>query len=195
MEKNRLLIFATHNENKAEEIRVILPDNYEIKTLKDLDYSEDIPETQSTLEGNALQKARYVYQQYDVDCFADDTGLEIAALDGAPGVHSARYAGTERDSEKNIDLVLEKLQNKDDRTGQFRTVIALIIDGKEYLFEGVVKGKISTERHGDFGFGYDSIFYPENEAKTFGEMTLEEKNKFSHRSRAIKKMIDFLQIS
>lgn len=191
--KNTELVFATQNQNKAKEIQGLLPSNFTVKTLKDIACTDDIPEEQPDLAGNALQKARYVYDKYNVDCFADDTGLEIDALDGEPGVFSARYAGSEKDSEKNMDLVLEKLKKFTDRKAQFRTVIALIFEGREYLFEGIVVGEIREERSGKEGFGYDPIFEPENYGKTFAEMTLDEKNKRSHRGRAIEKLSDFLK--
>lgn len=190
---HRELVFATHNEHKAAEIEGLLPPNFRVKTLKEIGCLEDIPEEQPTLEGNALQKARFVFEEYRVDCFADDTGLEVEALNGAPGVFSARYAGPERESEKNIDLVLKELTGEKNRKARFRTVMALILDGKEYLFEGIVEGEIRTCRAGVNGFGYDSVFEPEKCGKTFAEMNLEEKNMKSHRSRAIEKMTNFLQ--
>ncbi|PKR79737.1 non-canonical purine NTP pyrophosphatase [Brumimicrobium salinarum] len=191
--KKRSLVFATQNQNKAKEIQGLLPDYVQVKTLKDIQCTDDIPETQPDLAGNALQKARYIYDKYNVDCFADDTGLEIDALNGEPGIYSARYAGPEKDSEQNMDLVLKKLSQYTDRKAQFRTVIALILDGKEYLFEGIVIGEIRKERCGMEGFGYDPIFEPENYGKTFAEMSLSEKNQRSHRSRAIEKLKDFLE--
>lgn len=191
--KNRELIFATQNQNKAKEIQGLLPPHIDLKTLKDINCDKDIPETQPDLAGNALQKARYIYEQYNVDCFADDTGLEIPALNGAPGVLSARYAGSDKNSEKNMDLVLRKLSQYSDRKAQFRTVIALIFNGKEYLFEGIVVGEIRKERSGKDGFGYDPIFEPEEYGKTFAEMTLKEKNERSHRGRAIEKLGVFLK--
>ena len=187
------LVFATQNKNKAYEIQGLLPANIVVKTLQDIGCSDDIPEDQPDLAGNALQKARYVYEKFNVNCFADDTGLEIEALNNEPGVYSARYAGPEKDSEKNMDLVIEKLSNQSNRKAQFRTAIALIIEGKEYLFEGTVKGEIRDERSGEKGFGYDPIFEPENYGKTFAEMTLEEKNERSHRGRAIEKLGAFLE--
>lgn len=191
--EKRALVFATQNQNKAKEIQGLLPSHIEVKTLKDIDCADDIPETQPDLAGNALQKARYVYDKYNVDCFADDTGLEIDSLNGEPGVYSARYAGPEKDSEQNMDLVLEKLEDYSDRKAQFRTVIALILDHKEYLFEGIVVGEIRKERSGEKGFGYDPIFEPESYGKTFAEMSLEEKNERSHRGRAIEKLSAFLK--
>jgi XTP/dITP diphosphohydrolase len=188
------LVFATQNKNKAYEIQGLLPEHVIVKTLQDIGCDDDIPEDQPDLVGNALQKARYIYEKFNVNCFADDTGLEIESLNGEPGVFSARYAGQERDSEKNMDLVLEKLSKHSDRKAQFRTAIALILGGEEYLFEGKVKGEIRHERSGEKGFGYDPIFEPENYGKTFAEMTLEEKNERSHRSRAIAKLAEFLKV-
>src|SRR5690554_503302 len=186
------LVFATQNKNKAYEIQGLLPKHIVVKTLKDIDCYDDIPEDEPDLAGNALQKARYVYDKFNVDCFADDTGLEIEVLNGEPGVFSARYAGPEKDSEKNMDLVLEKLKIYSDRKAQFRTVIALILEGREYLFEGIVVGEIRKERRGKEGFGYDPIFEPEDYGKTFAEMTLDEKNERSHRGRAIEALSEFL---
>lgn len=193
MSAKKTLVFATQNANKAREIQGLLPSNYEIKTLADIGCTEDIPEEQPTLEGNALQKAKYVFEKYKTDCFADDTGLEVEALSGEPGVYSARYAGLEKNSEANMDLLLEKLIQKANRKAQFRTVIALILDGKEYTFEGRVTGVIATERQGNEGFGYDPVFIPEKEKRTFAEMSVAEKNKMSHRSRAIGKLTAFLE--
>ncbi|HZH87128.1 MAG TPA: non-canonical purine NTP diphosphatase [Brumimicrobium sp.] len=187
------LVFATQNKNKAYEIQGLLPAHIVVKTLQDIGCNDDIPEDQPDLARNALQKARYIYEKFNVNCFADDTGLEIEALNGEPGVYSARYAGSEKDSQKNMDLVLEKLNNQSNRKAQFRTAIALILDGKEHLFEGKVKGEIRKERSGEKGFGYDPIFEPENYGKTFAEMTLDEKNERSHRGRAIEKLAAFLK--
>jgi XTP/dITP diphosphohydrolase len=186
------LIFATHNHNKAREIQAIMPEGIELLTLDEIQCNEEIPETAATLEGNAKLKAAYIAQQFDMECFADDTGLEVAALHGEPGVHSARYAGQSRDPEANMHLLLEKLASKGDRSAQFRTVIALYWNKEYHYFEGIVKGKILQEKKGNNGFGYDPIFEPENCGKSFAEMTLEEKNKYSHRSRALDKMIAFL---
>lgn len=186
------LIFATHNHNKAREIQGIMPEGIELLTLDEIQCDEEIPETAATLEGNAKLKAAYIAQQFDMECFADDTGLEVAALHGEPGVHSARYAGQSRDPEANMHLLLEKLATKGDRSAQFRTVIALYWNKEYHYFEGIVKGKILQEKKGNNGFGYDPIFEPENCGKSFAEMTLEEKNKYSHRSRALDKMIAFL---
>lgn len=186
------LIFATQNENKVLEIQHLLPESIVVNSLQKINCNDDIPEKEPDLQGNALFKARYIHQKFNVDCFADDTGLEIEALNGEPGVFSARYSGLERDSEKNMDLVLNKLKEKTNRNAQFRTVMALILDGQEFLFEGIVKGKIREKRVGKKGFGYDPIFEPENCGKTFAEMTMDEKNEISHRSRAIQSLTKFL---
>jgi XTP/dITP diphosphohydrolase len=186
------LIFATQNENKVAEIQKLMPKHIEVLSLKDIHCADDIPEEEPTLEGNALVKARFIAEKYNVNCFSDDTGLEIDALDGAPGVISARYAGEEKNSEKNMDLVLKNLANQTNRKAQFRTAIALIANGKEHVFEGIVKGEIRTEKTGSQGFGYDPIFEPENCGKTFAEMSTTEKNKMSHRGRALEKMVQFL---
>jgi XTP/dITP diphosphohydrolase len=186
------LVFATHNHNKAKEIQSIIPEGITIVTLDDLQCYEDIPETSPTLEGNAIQKAEYIVKRFNLNVFADDTGLEIEALNREPGVISARYAGEQRDAKKNMDLVLEKLNGIENRNAQFRTVIALYWDGEMHLFEGIVTGKIRTTKTGEEGFGYDPIFEPENCGKTFAEMNLVEKNKMSHRARALEKMIAFL---
>lgn len=192
MANKRTLVFATQNPNKAAEIQGLLPDGMRVKTLAEIGCNDDIPEEQPTLEGNALQKARFVKENYDVDCFADDTGLEVEALNGEPGVYSARYAGPEKDSEANMDLLLEKLKDQENRKAQFRTVIALIMDGREYTFEGKVKGRIAAKRMGSEGFGYDPIFVPDEDDRSFAQMPLEEKNKISHRGRAIRKLSEFL---
>lgn len=186
------LIFSTQNQNKAKEIQKLVPQDVVIKTLQDINCNDDIPETQNTLQGNALQKARYVHEKFGVNCFADDTGLEIESLNMEPGVYSARYAGPERSDDKNMDKVLSGLTASNNRKARFRTAVALIIDGEEHLFEGIVEGEIRTEKSGDQGFGYDPIFEPENAGKTFAEMSMEEKNSMSHRARAFAKMIDFL---
>lgn len=186
------ILFATSNQNKANEIRRMLPSNIELLTLADIEISEDIPETSPTIEGNAKQKANYVTSHYKLNCFADDTGLEIEALNGEPGVRSARYAGEERSDEANMQLVLDKLSTLENRSARFKTVIALNINDDQYLFEGIVNGTIRHTKSGTNGFGYDPIFEPENCGKTFAEMSMDEKNGYSHRARAIKKMIDFL---
>lgn len=186
------LIFATQNLNKAKEIEAKLGTSFSIKDLKSIGITEEIPETAETLEGNALQKARYVYEKTNENCFADDTGLEVNALNGAPGVYSARYGGLQKNADDNMNVLLKNLANEKNREAQFRTVIALIIDGKEHLFEGIAKGKIIREKQGTEGFGYDPIFVPEGYEKTFAEMSLEEKNTLSHRAKAFEKMKDYL---
>jgi XTP/dITP diphosphohydrolase len=186
------LVFATHNTNKAREIQSIMPNGVEILSLEDIGCDEDIPETGDTLTENALQKARYVYSKFGMNCFADDTGLEVTALNNEPGVYSARYAGPEKDANANMDLLLNNLSDRSDRSARFRTCIALIIHGEESLFDGIVEGRIGTEKLGTEGFGYDPIFYPEASTRTFAEMTLNEKSEQSHRARAFKKMIEHL---
>ncbi|MBO7437709.1 MAG: non-canonical purine NTP diphosphatase [Bacteroidaceae bacterium] len=187
------LVFATNNAHKLEEVRQILGDRFKVLSLNDIGCHEDIPETADTFQGNALQKARYVKEHYGYDCFADDTGLEVKALDGAPGVHSARYAG-DHDSEANMTKLLHELEKKSDRSAQFRTVIALILNGQEVLFEGIVTGQIATERHyGDGGFGYDPIFVPDGYTETFSQMSSQGKNLISHRGRAVRKLADYLK--
>ena len=185
------LIFATNNAHKLDEVRSILGSRFTIKSLKDIGCEADIPETADTLEGNALMKARFLYEKYGVDCFADDTGLEVTALGGAPGVHTARYAGN-HDSEANMNKLLNELEKKSDRSAQFRTVIALIIEGKEFLFEGIVKGTIAKEKAGDGGFGYDPIFIPEGFTQTFSQMGNDSKNHISHRALAVEKLYNYL---
>ena len=186
------LVFATNNAHKLEEIREILGEKFHIVSLKELGCQEDIPEEQDTLEGNALQKARYIRDKYKVNCFADDTGLEIEALGGEPGVYSARYAGDGHDSEANMRKVLDKMSGETNRRARFRTVIALLLDEQEHLFEGEVRGEILRERHGEGGFGYDPIFRPEGFAQSFAEMRLEDKNKISNRGRATEALRKFL---
>lgn len=186
------LVFATNNAHKLEEIREILGEKFHIVSLKELGCQKDIPEEQDTLEGNALQKARYIRDKYKVNCFADDTGLEIEALGGEPGVYSARYAGDGHDSEANMRKVLDKMSGETNRRARFRTVIALLLDEQEHLFEGEVRGEILRERHGEGGFGYDPIFRPEGFAQSFAEMSLEDKNKISHRGRATEALRKFL---
>jgi XTP/dITP diphosphohydrolase len=187
------LLFTTGNQHKANEIRKILPEGFELLTLEDIDLLEDIPETSDTIEGNAIQKAQYVKDNFGYNCFADDTGLEIPSLNNEPGVYSARYAGEHRSDEDNMNLVLDKLSDLDDRTARFKTVIALIIDDELTLFEGIVNGQIIEEKRGENGFGYDPIFEPENCGKTFAELSTEEKNSCSHRARAVDKMVEFLK--
>jgi XTP/dITP diphosphohydrolase len=186
------ILFATANKSKLKEVNSLLNSSFVLKSLTDIGFSEDIPETENTLEGNALLKARFIAEKYNCNCFADDTGLEIVALDGEPGVYSARYAGEDKNSEKNMQKVLEKLTNVSNRKAHFRTVIALILDGKKHFFEGIVKGEITQEKRGVDGFGYDPIFMPDGYNKTFAEMTLQEKNQVSHRAIALKKMTEFL---
>lgn len=187
------LVIATNNAHKLEEIRAVVGDKFHIVSLAEIDCHEDIPETADTLEGNALIKARFVYERYGLDVFADDTGLEVDALNGAPGVHTARYAYPDRhDTEANVTKLLHELQGEDNRKAQFRTVIALIMGGKEYLFEGKVEGFITTERRGTEGFGYDPVFSPEQTGKSFAELGIEVKNQLSHRARAVAQLCDFL---
>ena len=185
------IVFATNNQHKLKEVRSLLP-SFEIVGLKDIGCFEDIPETATTLEGNAQIKADYITQKYGLNCFADDTGLEVTALNNEPGVYSARYAGEPANSENNMDKLLSELENKENRTAQFRTVIALNIDTKKSVFEGICKGSISKERQGTEGFGYDPIFIPENHTTSFAEMSMEAKGEISHRGRAIRKLITFL---
>ncbi|AVM59009.1 non-canonical purine NTP pyrophosphatase [Bacteroides heparinolyticus] len=185
-------VFATNNTHKLEEVSAILGKKIELLSMKDIDCNVDIPETADTLEGNALIKARYIFENYHLDCFADDTGLEVEALNGAPGVYSARYAGDAHDSEANMKKLLKEMENVENRRAQFRTVFALIINGKEHLFEGIVKGEIIKNRKGTSGFGYDPVFVPEGYSQTFAEMGNELKNKISHRAMATQKLCHFL---
>ena len=187
------LIFATGNQNKVKEVAALLPDTIHVGSLDDINCTKDLPENQDTLEGNALEKARYVYDNHKANCFSEDTGLEVFELNGEPGVYSARYAGPEKDNNKNIDLLLKKLEGSTDRRARFRTVIALIIDGKEYTFEGIVNGTIRKERSGSGGFGYDPIFQPEGQEVTFAEMPMQQKAEMSHRGRAVKKLLAFFE--
>ena len=190
----RKLVFATNNAHKLEEVAAILGEQIELFNLNDIGCHTDIPETAATLEGNALLKSSFIFKNYGLDCFADDTGLEVEALDGAPGVYSARYAGGEgHDSQANMLKLLRDLEGKENRKAQFRTAISLILDGKEYLFEGVIKGEIIKEKRGDSGFGYDPIFKPEGYDKTFAELGNDIKNKISHRALAVQKLCEFLQ--
>ena len=187
------LVFATNNKHKLQEVRDIVGDRVEVLSLSDIDCHDDIPETADTLQGNALIKARHIYDKYGMNCFADDTGLEVEALGGEPGVYSARYAGEECDSEANMLKLLQNLTGKNNRNAQFRTVIALIINGEEKLFNGIVKGFISNEKNGDSGFGYDPIFIPEGYNESFAQMSGEMKNSISHRFRATKQLSDYLK--
>lgn len=187
------LVIATNNAHKLSEIKAILGDQIEVLSLADINCFDDIPETAETLEGNALQKARYIYEKYGCNCFADDTGLEVTALNGAPGVHTARYAFPDRhDPKANTLKLLSELEGIADRSARFRTVIALILDGQEYLFEGIVEGNIPTEERGTEGFGYDPVFAPIEIGKTFAEVGVDVKNEISHRARAVKKLTEFL---
>ena len=187
------LVIASANQHKIKEIFEILEGQFPIISMFDIDCREDLPETMDTIEGNAVQKADYLYEHYQVDCFSEDTGLEITALNGEPGVRSARYAGDDRDSQANIDLVLEKLHGQSDRSARFRTVIALWLDGNRYTFEGIAPGSITTERRGTGGFGYDPVFLPDGYDQTFGEMPDELKNRISHRYQALMELKKFLQ--
>jgi XTP/dITP diphosphohydrolase len=186
------LVFASNNEHKIKEIRSILGNSFTLLSLSDLNITEDIPENEQTLEGNALSKVRYIHNSTGVNVFADDTGLEIDALDGLPGVHSARFAGEKKDSSANIEKVLKMLGTTKNRKARFRTVIALILEKNEYLFEGVVSGNIISKKRGAEGFGYDPVFIPDGKNQTFAEMDLSEKNKISHRARAFEKLREFM---
>ena len=185
-------VFATNNAHKLEEVTAILGNKIELLSMKDINCHADIPETADTLEGNALLKARYIFENYQLDCFADDTGLEVEALNGAPGVYSARYAGDAHNSKANMKKLLQDMEGIENRKAQFRTVFALIINGKEHLFEGIVKGEITKHRHGTSGFGYDPVFIPEGYTQTYAEMGNELKNKISHRALATNKLCNFL---
>ncbi|WP_303310369.1 non-canonical purine NTP diphosphatase [Hymenobacter sp. BT730] len=188
------LCFASNNAHKLDEIRPLLPAGIELLSLADIGCEEELPETQETLEGNARQKAEHVWEHYGVACFADDTGLEVEALNGAPGVYSARYAGPQRNPADNVALLLQELQGQTNRRAQFRTVVALVLpDGRRPIFEGAVEGQITEELHGEGGFGYDPVFRPEQHTRTFAEMPLAEKNTMSHRARAVEKLVTFLQ--
>ena len=193
------IIMATNNAHKLEEVRQILGDGFLVKGLAEIGCHEDIPESADTLEGNALQKVRYVHDHYGVDCFADDTGLEVTALEGAPGVFTARFGamngyGESHDADANIQCLLDKMKEAEDRTARFRTVVALVQDGEEHLFEGIVEGKILTQKVGEGGFGYDPVFAPsEGKGLAFAQMSAENKNAISHRGRAISKLVEFLK--
>ena len=186
------IVFATNNKNKIREIKHVLGNNFNLLSLNDINLDEDIPENEPTLEGNAIHKARYIFEVTGMDVFADDTGLEVEALNGRPGVHSARFAGETKDPSANIEKLLLMMKDKENRKARFRTVIALIYDKKEFTFEGTVDGIIINERRGDKGFGYDPVFIPEGDSRTFAEMNLSEKNRISHRARAFEKLCDFL---
>ena len=187
------LVFASNNKNKIIEIQSMLPKSIQILSLGDIGCAEEIPETADTIEGNAILKANYITSNYGYDCFADDTGLEVDALNGEPGVFSARYAGEQRNAEDNMDKLLLNLTGKTNRNSQFKTVITLNLNAKQYLFTGIARGEITLEKKGSHGFGYDPIFQPENYQETFAELPLETKNKISHRGIATQKLIDFLK--
>jgi len=186
------LVFATNNPHKLQEIKQLLDDSIELLSLSNINCVQEIPENQETIEGNAAEKSFYIWNKYGINCFADDTGLEIEALNGEPGVYSARYAGEEKSPEKNMDLVLQKLSEIKNRKARFKTVISLVMDGKETQFEGIVNGRILEEKRGKTGFGYDPIFQPEESHLSFAEMPVDEKNKISHRGRAVQKLVDYL---
>ena len=187
------IVFATNNPNKLAEIRQLMPEGIEILSLKDINCLQELPETSETLEDNAAQKAYYVYDNCGHNCFSDDTGLEIEVLDGRPGVYSARYAGPECRAEDNIQKILAEMKGEENRDASFRTIISLVIDGREFQFEGQIEGQIIPEKWGDQGFGYDPIFLPDGYEESFAQMTVEEKNIISHRGLAVKKLIQFLQ--
>jgi XTP/dITP diphosphohydrolase len=186
------LVFATNNLHKLQEIKHLLDGSFELLSLNDINCDEEIPENQETIEGNAAEKSFYIFNKFGLNCFADDTGLEIEALNGEPGVYSARYAGEEKSAEKNMDLVLQKLSEIKNRKARFKTVISLVIDGHEIQFEGIVNGHILEEKRGNTGFGYDPIFQPDESHLSFAEMTMEEKGKISHRGRAVQKLVEYL---
>ncbi|MCF1421466.1 non-canonical purine NTP diphosphatase [Mangrovimonas futianensis] len=187
------IVFATHNLNKLKEVQKIVPEGIELLSLNDINCFEEVPETQLTIKGNALQKAEFIKQHYHVDCFADDTGLEVEALNGEPGVFSARYAGPQRDSEDNIQKLLTNLQNQTNRKAQFKTVIALSLGDEMHTFTGICEGEITREKHGDGGFGYDPVFKATGYSQTFAEISMEEKNKIGHRGKAIQQLVSFLK--
>lgn len=187
------LVFATHNKHKLSEVQRMLPQGLTLLTLDEIGCFEDIPETSTTIEGNAIQKAQYIKERYGYDTFADDTGLEVAALNNAPGVYSARYAGEAKDNEANINLLLANLKDKPNRQAQFKTIFALCLGEELYTFEGIVRGEITYERKGTGGFGYDAVFLPEGYKETFAQMSADEKNRISHRRRALQQLSAFLR--
>ena len=189
------LVFATHNAHKLEEVKRLIPDTVNLLSLTDVNFNEEIEETETTIEGNALLKARTIYSKTNINCFSDDSGLLIDALNGAPGVYSARYAGEPKNDQANTEKVLAQLMKEDNRKAHFKTVIALIINGQEYLFEGIINGMIITEKKGTNGFGYDPIFVPDGYSKTFAELSSQEKFSISHRAIAVQKMMGVLQKS
>ncbi len=192
MNNRTSLVFATGNRNKLKEVKAMLDDSIELRNLEDINCYEEIPETKNTIELNAIQKAQYVANKFEVNCFAEDTGLEIEALNGEPGVFSARYAGLQRSADDNMELVLSKMKQVANRRARFKTVVALIINEKQFTFEGIINGEIATEKKGLKGFGYDPIFIPDGYKKTFAELDEKEKNSISHRAIAISKFLDFL---
>ncbi|UYW02374.1 non-canonical purine NTP diphosphatase [Flavobacterium agricola] len=187
------LVFASHNENKIKEVKKLLENQFEIVSLTDIGCFEDIPETAETIEGNAILKANYVTEKYGLNCFADDSGLLIDALNGAPGVYSARFAGEHKNDTDNLNLALQKLENETNRKAHFKTIMALNLNGEQHLFEGIVQGDLTTQPIGNNGFGYDPIFVPEGYTETFAQLSLEEKSKMSHRGKALQKMVQFLK--
>jgi XTP/dITP diphosphohydrolase len=193
--ENMKLIFATNNQHKVDEIRAVLPSSFDVVTLKEAGINIDIPEPHDTLQENAREKAITIYKMTGTNCFSEDTGLEVFSLNGEPGVKSARYAGDDKSFQKNIEKLLTKLEGKEDRRAQFRTVVCLIVNGEEHFFEGVSKGRIIAAQKGSGGFGYDPIFVPDEEERTFAEMSLEEKNRFSHRRKAVDQLVSFLSQS
>ena len=186
------LVFATHNQNKLLEVKALVPTSIELLSLEDIGCHEEIPETAETIEENAMLKADFVKDRYGLDCFADDTGLEVEVLDGRPGVYSARYAGEGKNNEDNIDKLLSELKEEENRVARFKTVIALKVDDRQYLFPGICTGEITRERRGDKGFGYDAVFQPDGSSKTFAEMKMKEKAAMSHRGIALRKLTEFL---
>lgn len=186
------ICFATNNVKKIEEVKAALGEDFTLVSLAEIGCHEELPETGDTLEHNAFQKARHVYDHYGVSCFADDTGLEVEALDMAPGVYSGRFAGEPRSDDRNVSLLLEKMEGQENRKARFRTVIALILDGEEHRFDGMAEGEITQTRSGNAGFGYDPVFKPKGQEETFAEMKMEDKNRISHRGRAVQKLIEFL---
>ncbi|WP_121354272.1 RdgB/HAM1 family non-canonical purine NTP pyrophosphatase [Flavisolibacter nicotianae] len=185
------LIFATNNQHKVDEIRAVLPPDFHLKTLKEAGIDIDIPEPHDTLQDNAREKAATIFQRTGTSCFSEDTGLEVFSLNGEPGVKSARYAGDDKDFQQNIDKLLLNLQGKEDRSARFRTVVCLILDGEEHFFEGICTGRIIEEQRGSGGFGYDPVFIPDGATKTFAEMSTDEKNRFSHRRKAVDQLVAF----
>lgn len=186
------LIFATHNKNKLKEVKSLMPSSIELLSLDEINFNDEIEETANTIEGNALLKAKTIYEKTGINCFADDSGLLVDALNGAPGVYSARFAGEQKNDQDNMQKLLHELNDKPNRNAHFKTAMALIIDGKNYLFEGKIEGKIIAEKMGTNGFGYDPIFVPEGYTETFAQLDSETKNKISHRARALKKLLDFI---